>query len=511
MKPEKPKKKDHFSEVAEKLIFIFGAIGAFILSVAWHGAKRVNFKSQDTWQVIVGVISGCYLCVYFDYLHLKILHWLAPSIFTKGFLYFFVTNVSDGTHFFLFVLFLLILISFIFGIFDYVITRRYQNKLNCIGFKNATGESPKIISHYATSEFATTLRIKSPGVGVDQYKAKKGDLETAFDGIIQHIGVSNNNRQIIEIGLTKKELPEIVHYYDCTSALKSPYSFVVGESLFGLIVQEIRKLPHLIISGTSGFGKSVLFNQVVISLLRSSRYIQIYLLDLKEGIGVHDFKDVPNIRIAKNEGEAVSILKVVKNEMMKRFKYLESKGYKTLDPVRDKKDIIVVGVDEASVLYTKEKNDKRKAENIKLARTLTDEIAKLGRAAGVHLILATQKVTTETIDTKVQENMGGKISFRASTLQGSNTVLGNKMAFELPEIKGRAIWSFGSKFIEVQTPLISDPELLEEVHILAEKFSKNSKNMFEEMLDPRKIEEKAELQEYLDVSAAIERADQDIA
>src|ERR1035438_1039129 len=103
MKPEKPKKKDHLTEVIEKLIFIFGVIGTFILSVSWHGIKRVNFKSSNTWHVIVGVISCCYLCVYFDYLHLKVLHWILPDLFTKGFLYLVVTHVSDAAHFCLFV------------------------------------------------------------------------------------------------------------------------------------------------------------------------------------------------------------------------------------------------------------------------------------------------------------------------------------------------------------------------------------------------------------------------
>ena len=57
------------------------------------------------------------------------------------------------------------------------------------------------------------------------------------------------------------------------------------------------------------------------------------------------------------------------------------------------------------------------------------------------LIRDVVKVTNESIDTKIQENVGGRICFRVNTLQGSNTVLGNKKAYELPEVKGRAIWA----------------------------------------------------------------------
>jgi S-DNA-T family DNA segregation ATPase FtsK/SpoIIIE len=151
--------------------------------------------------------------------------------------------------------------------------------------------------------------------------------------------------------------------------------------------------------------------------------------------------------------------------MDRRFKYLEKKKLKEIDPARDKMDKIIIGIDEASVLYTKSKNNS-KNKLINEARELTEELSKLSRAAGIHLILATQKVTKETIDTKVQENIGGRVCFRMNTLQGSMTVLGNKMALTLPDIKGRAIWARGNKFTQIQAPFLSEDELEEELSIL---------------------------------------------
>lgn len=183
-----------------------------------------------------------------------------------------------------------------------------------------------------------------------------------------------------------------------------------------------------------------------------------------------EFGELPNVRIAKTEAEACQMLKKVKDEMDRRFEYLEKTGNKEIIPVRDK---IVVGIDEASILYSKVKANATKAHLINTAREYTDELAKLARAAGIHLIFATQKVSKETIDTKVQENLGGRVCFRMNTMTNSVTVLGNKKAFELPEIKGRAVWASGNDFLEIQAPFLEDEELKSEIEILQEKFSSN--------------------------------------
>ena len=188
------------------------------------------------------------------------------------------------------------------------------------------------------------------------------------------------------------------------------------------------------------------------------------------------------------EKDAVNVLKNLRNEMDRRFDYLEEKKLKEIDPKRDKMDKIIIGVDEASVLYTKVKSDSAKKKYIVEARELTDELSKLSRAAGIHLILATQKVTKETIDTKVQENIGGRMCFQMNTLQGSMTVLGNKMALNLPDIKGRGIWSSGNKFTEIQAPFLSEDELETELTILGKEYENKTRKFFGPMVALDKVE-----------------------
>ena len=174
--------------------------------------------------------------------------------------------------------------------------------------------------------------------------------------------------------------------------------------------------------------------------------------------------------------------------MKERFKILEDKGHKQIDPDLHKKDLILVGIDEASVLYGKRRGDKSGNDLMAQARELTDEIAKLGRAASIHLIIATQKVTNESIDTKIQENVGGRVCFRVNTLQGSSTVLGNKKAFELPDVKGRAIWASGNDFTEVQTPFVSEKLIAEEIAQIKIDFDSGKRHCLQGMVSDQKAE-----------------------
>jgi DNA segregation ATPase FtsK/SpoIIIE-like protein len=203
---------------------------------------------------------------------------------------------------------------------------------------------------------------------------------------------------------------------------------------------------------------------------------------LKLGVEVKVYRQLPNARIAKDADEAVQLLQAVVKEMKERFQLLERNGHKQIDPERDGKDLILVGVDEASVLYGKRRGDRSGNNMTTMARELTDEIAKLGRAACIHLIMATQKVTNESIDTKIQENVGGRICFRVNSLQGSNTVLGNKKAYELPDIKGRAIWGAGNDFTEVQTPFVSEKLIGDEIRSIKGDFDSAKRKCLQAMI-----------------------------
>jgi hypothetical protein len=101
-------------------------------------------------------------------------------------------------------------------------------------------------------------------------------------------------------------------------------------------------------------------------------------------------------------------------------------------------------------------------------------------------------VTNESIDTKIQENIGGRVCFRVNTLQGSNTVLGNKKAFELPEVKGRAIWASGNDFTEIQTPFISEGVIDRELKLIKAEFADGKRKCLQPLLSASENVQKEE-------------------
>lgn len=476
------------SKNLENFVIGLGKIAWGVSQVCWHGFSRTMFKKAEGCFSFLILLLLPFALVYWNWAHLRILRWAFPAVFSDGVLRFFVVHVPQFVQFLILAGLLIVPLGVALGFVHFFRMVRYQRDLRHIGLKSATGSEPKVVDVEEPEPFKKKIILASQGIGLDHYLSKKSDLESSFGAIVEEIRVSPKSRKFIEIRLAEKELPTLVSYQDCLSKLTEAHSFLIGESLGGVIAQPIRSLPHLLIAGTSGNGKSVFFNQTLISLMRTSPHIQLYLLDLKLGVEVKAYSGLPNVRIAKDADEAVKLLQSVVKEMTARFQFLEKTGRKLIDPVRDSRDLIVVGVDEASVLYKQKKGDRSANEATNLARELTDEITKLGRAAGIHLIAATQKVTTKTIETDVQENIGGRICFRVGTLQGSNTVLGNKKAYELPNIKGRAIWNTGNDFIEVQTPFLSEAMIEKEIADIQADFSSGKRKCLQVMVADRKLE-----------------------
>lgn len=470
---------------------IVTGLAKFIFKFTYRGILR-----PDTWKKETYCAWGMYLVtlilvVYGPRWNIpRVIDELSPFEFTKGLGFWIARHIPRWFQigFFFFGALIGWLISL--GILDWTKTFKYQNAINHLGLKTSTGLTLKVVAAIPIENSQRKILVKGAGFDVSTLRDRKGALESGFNAIVQDIRVSERDKSIFEMILCERELPKEISFDALSSELKKPYSFLVGESLDGLIVAHLSDIHHMLVAGSTGGGKSVFFKQTLVGLLKSSDHIQLYLLDLKRGVDMKPFEELKNVRIAKEMLPAVSMLQLIVDEMERRFVFLEKNGFTEIDPKRDKLDRIVVGIDEASVLFTIEKNSKATRELAENARELTDKLAKLGRAAGIHVILATQKVVKETIDTRVQTNINARMCFRVNTVQSSMTVLGNKKAADLPEIKGRGIWSVGSTDVVVQVPKLLNEAVIEEVGSLASKFNGESSPLFQPMLDSPQPERK---------------------
>lgn len=457
-------------------------------AVLWAMGCSHLWRWKKTYAVVFALLAvACGLSGWYAW-HLRILYGAIPQIFHPKVVrwiyqfYWWQHGIA---------IYVLVLSAWALALGFTMRTRRtyYGQKFNEAGLSTKTGRTPTALYRENLSHGRSLVMLDGQGVPKVRFDEKKEDLEAIFNKKIESIKAGKTPNRI-QLTFTKLSLPESVTYDEVKRAAGlPPYSFFVGMASDGPITQCVSDLPHLLITGSTGNGKSVFFKQALMGLLESSPYLQMYLIDLKNGLEMVDFAKAPNVAIAKTMEDAVRTLKLLKAEMQRRFEYLEAKGHKEIVPARDKMDRIIVAVDEASVLYMKRNRHDPEYKLALEARTLADSLAKLSRAAGINLILATQKLSSEVLPTSVTENIAGRMCFRTESLHGSLLVLGNKDATSLPDIRGRGIWSAGSRQTIVQAPYASEKDAQDYAQAVAAEFERGARKCFGAMIGQKQMKE----------------------
>lgn len=476
-------KKQDGSDVLTKVVLGLVYVVGFYFVFIYKGSLRRKTWSKE---------ALCFWLFYFSFLVMIVFapKWNIPSLlnlWSPGVANFIYENVARVYQVLILWFFPFLSWLALLGVWDRIGLIKYQRAIDYLGLKTPTGLSPKVIQVNSLENSQKLIVVKATGIDVADFRSKKGVLESGLNVIVQEIRVCQHNRQLVEILVSQKELPKIVRFDEVFSQAIKPYTFVVGTSFDRTVVTDLCKIHHLLVAGSTGGGKSFFLRQALVGLLKSSNHIQLYLIDLKRGVDMRPFGALCNVRIAKDNAQAIEFLKMIHAEMDRRFQLLEKKEVNEIDTVRDKLDRIVVAIDEASELFTLDKGSKVTKAQAEEARMFTDKLAKLGRAAGIHVVLGTQKVVKETIDTRVQTNINAKLCFRVNTIASSMTVLGHKKAAELPKINGRAIWSVGSEDMIVQVPLLDGDEFKEEMDLLKSKFNGQTPVHLQPMLQVVKV------------------------
>lgn len=478
-KKKKKNKQNKFDEFITEVAHECTVVGGLGLCEYGRLLKHRYFAAMPA---TAAAYLGCYHFAENLY-HIAFLRLLFPEILP-------LTNFSWISNFPLWqqalALFLCLFfpIVIVLGIRQRYMRTKYQKLFERCGLTNKHGEAPVLLKRRVADKYREQLVLDTKGIGINHFNEKVDDVEAGFRKAVESIN-HGDNQGIVTITLTSKKLPDRITFQEILAETPLPAnSFYIGYSLEGPQVQDISELPHMLIAGATGGGKSVFFKQVLVGLLSSCEHLQMYLLDLKGGLEMADFVAAPNVTVIKEMSKAVSILRRLEKEMKDRFDYLEKNGYKEINPRRDKKERIIVAVDESSVLFTTLAKIDRDHDLAQEARKLLDSLSKLSRAAGINIILATQKLDKQVLPTSVSENISGRMAFKANSLQGSLLVIGSKDAMDLPEIKGRGIWNFGSQKVIVQAPYIGEQEIKNYCEVIKQEYADGHRKMFNGMLQP---------------------------
>lgn len=268
-------------------------------------------------------------------------------------------------------------------------------------------------------------------------------------------------------------LSEIIQSPEFNNA-KAPATFALGKNLYGNSrVVEVRKLPHVLIAGATGAGKSCCINSVIVSLLykASPDDVRLILIDPKR-IEMSVYASIPHLlmdEIICDTDKAIRSLNWAISEMERRIKYLAEVGYRDIDEynadcVRNKYDKmprIVIIVDEFADLMSTGK---------KAVEDTVNRIARLARAVGIHLVLATQRPSVDVISGTIKNNFPSRVAFKVTSSFDSKTILDAVGADKLLGYGDLLYMTPGSGELErMQGAYISNEEVKRVVDFVKEK------------------------------------------
>ena len=301
------------------------------------------------------------------------------------------------------------------------------------------------------------------------------------------VEVPNPQREIIRL----REILEAEVFTDP----KSPLTVALGKEINGkLRVADLASMPHLLIAGSTGSGKSVAMNSLILSILFKSTpdEVKMILVDPKR-LELGLYEGIPHLitPIITDPKVAANALRNCVKEMERRLKLLAEKGVRNIDQYNklfDKPEslnlfeppsehqrlpYIVIFIDELADLMMVD------SSNVEFSIT---RLAQMARAVGIHLVLATQRPSVDVITGLIKANFPARISFRVATKVDSRTILDSNGAEALLG-KGDMLFSppGSGRLVRVHAPLVTEAETAQVIEFWR---AQATPNYVEEFLRP---------------------------
>jgi DNA segregation ATPase FtsK/SpoIIIE, S-DNA-T family len=239
----------------------------------------------------------------------------------------------------------------------------------------------------------------------------------------------------------------------------------IGKSISGLpIIGDLTAMPHLLIAGTTGSGKSVCINTIIVSLLyRLSPDLCKFILIDPKMLELSAYEGIPHLLspVITDSKKAASALGWTVREMNSRYKLMSKEGVRNIDGYNAKHKLkmpyIVVVVDEMSDLMLVAGKE---IENY------IQKLSQMARAAGIHIIMATQRPSVDVITGTIKANFPTRISFRVSSKIDSRTILGEQGAEQLLGNGDMLFMSSANRIVRIHGPYVSEKEIEKITNIL---------------------------------------------
>ncbi|MBI5648871.1 MAG: DNA translocase FtsK [Chloroflexi bacterium] len=311
-------------------------------------------------------------------------------------------------------------------------------------------------------------KINRVKVKVSRISALQHDLELALSAAPIRIEAPVPGRNIVGVEVPNSQIARVslrgVMESDAFKNIKSKIGIALGQDVAGQpVCANLESMPHLLIAGATGSGKSVCVNATIAGLLCTCTPadVRLVMIDPKR-VELVNFNGIPHLLmpVVVEMDQAVAALQNAVKEMDRRFKLFASKGARNIDIYNhmvegkegeEKLPFLIVIVDELADLMMVEPDQ--------VEHTIT-RLAQMARATGIHLILATQRPSVDVVTGLIKANFPSRISFAVTSQIDSRVVLDTPGAEKLLG-RGDMLYmaSDSSKLVRLQGCFVSDREL----------------------------------------------------
>ncbi len=322
--------------------------------------------------------------------------------------------------------------------------------LQKVGLVNHAGEAPALIAKRqdGNNPRLTIWEFDPCGIPLGEWEDKRARIETALDITIAKMTWAEGRKLIRVYAVpAKSDFPALLPWKD---EYLSPESFVLvlGESLTGAVTVNLTNIPHILLGGSTGSGKSVLLKLLLMqSLLKGA---EVYIADFKGGV---DFPKVwhQKCRMCFTEEDLLYTLGQLVAVLEYRKGRLAETGCPNLDAYNeatgDNLPRLVFACDEVAELLDKTGRSKEEKEQLGQIENRLATLARLGRAFGIHLILATQRPDANILPGQIKNNLDFRVCGRADNVLSQIILDNTSAADQIPkDARGRFITGDGTVF-----------------------------------------------------------------
>lgn len=334
--------------------------------------------------------------------------------------------------------FVIVLNSTLIGLYKIIIkigtplkARKIEKIFEEIGFVDNDRKPPILLSEEKLKNGSTFL-FYSPQISLFEFQKEKPKIENALNIKIVSFALGKDMQHLVVNAITNFKYDNNIIYWLDKKLRKKDFELVVGESIFGDEIIDFSSIPHALVGGGSGSGKSVLLKSLLMQSVKKGAIV--HIIDFKGAVDYNNDFWRKNCNIItdtnKFNNELDNIIEIMetRKKLLFEAKTVNLKEYN----IKTEKNIprIVIAVDEVAEVLDKTGLDKKEKEFVSQIESKLSTLARLSRAMGIHLILCTQRPEADLLKGQIKSNLGYRICGRADEVL-SRMILDNTSAAEM--------------------------------------------------------------------------------